>query len=319
MHETSAARKCGAPEDQPGWGKMKSRSGSAVRSVFLVVALVIVVAAASFAQAPAPPAQSGNLMQSMNQPVAPFRIIGNIYYVGASDITSYLIVTPAGDILLDGGFVETAPQIEANIQTLGFKLADVKIILSSHEHLDHAGGIAEMKRATGAQFLALEQEVPGLTAGTSFPAANPDRVIHDGEDVKLGNTAMTAHLTPGHTRGCTTWSTTVTDRGKSYNVVFVGSVSVLPQYKLIERPNSPATYPGIQQDYEKAFRVLRSLPCDVFLGSHGQFYSLVDKRAVMAGNHLQNPFIDPWGYQAFILRAEATFQKELQTERAAPK
>jgi len=250
----------------------------------------------------------------MNQPVPPFHIIGNIYYVGASDITSYLIVTPAGDILLDGGFVETAPQIEANIQTLGFKLADVKILLSSHEHLDHAGGFGELKRLTGAQLVAMAEEVPTLTSGTSFPAVTPDRVIHDADTVSLGGVTLTAHATPGHTRGCTTWTMVTQDNGKPYNVVFVGSATVLPAYRLTDHPNSPATYPGIQSDYEKTFRVLHSLPCDVFLGAHGSFFSLTQKREAMAKNPVQNPFIDPAGYQAYVTRAEAAFRAELQRE-----
>jgi metallo-beta-lactamase class B len=260
-------------------------------------------------------AQANQQSRDMNQPVEPFRIIGNIYYVGASDITSYLIVTPAGDILLDGGFVETAPMIEANVRKLGFRLTDVKYILSSHEHLDHAGGISQLQRSTGAKFVAMEQEVPGLTAGTSFPATKPDRVIHDGDIVKVGTAIMTAHLTPGHTRGCTSWTTTVRDGARIYQVVFVGSASVLPMYKLVDRPGAPATYAGIEQDYEKTFQVLRSLPCDVFLGSHGSFYSLVDKRGVLTKKPAQNPFIDPWGYQAYVLRAEAAFQKELAAQR----
>lgn len=275
----------------------------------LAVAIALIVPAAAHAQADA---QS----RAMNLPVPPFHIIGNIYYVGASDITSYLIVTPAGDILLDGGFVETAPQIEANIQTLGFKLADVKILLSSHEHLDHAGGIAELKRLTGAQFVAMAEEVPGLESGASFPAVSPDRVIHDGDKVELGGVTMVAHLTPGHTRGCTTWATVTHDAGKPYNVVFVGSASVLSNYKLIDRPGNPATYPGIGADYEKTFRVLKSLPCDVFLASHGQFYSLVEKREAMSKNPAQNPFIDRAGYQTYIRDAEAAFQAELQREHS---
>lgn len=149
-------------------------------------------------------AQTNAESRAMNQPVPPFHIIGNIYYVGASDIASYLIVTPAGDILLDGGFIETARQIEANIQTLGFKPADVKILLNSHEHADHAGGLAELKRLTGAQLVAMAEEVPTLESGASFPAVTPDRIIHDGDTVELGGVTMTAHLTPGHTRGCTT-------------------------------------------------------------------------------------------------------------------
>jgi metallo-beta-lactamase class B len=295
--------------------------------MFFFLAMWSMIPMAAHAQAPAPPqAQAGDLLKTMNQPVSPFHIIGNIYYVGASDITSYLIVTPAGDILLDGGFAETAPQIEANIQTLGqtpgptqgFKLADVKILLNSHEHLDHAGGLAELKRLTGAQLVAMAQEVPTLESGTAYPAVTPDRVIHDGDTVTLGGVTLTAHLTPGHTAGCTTWTMVAHDRGKAYNVVFVGSASVLPNYKLIDRPSAPATYPGIEADYEKTFRVLKSLPCDVFLGAHGQFYSLVQKRQVMAQNPPQNPFIDPWGYQAYIQRAEGVFQKELDTERSGP-
>jgi metallo-beta-lactamase class B len=176
-----------------------------------------------------------------------------------------------------------------------------------------------MKHATGAKFVAMDQDVAALTAGTAFPAAMPDRVIHDNDTVTVGAVTMTAHLTPGHTRGCTTWTTVARDGVKRYNVVFVGSATVLPNYKLIDLPNAPATYPGIQADYEKTFRVLRSLPCDVFLASHGSFYSLVDKRSVMSKNSAQNPFIDPWGYQAYILRAEAAFQKELQNEQSPAK
>jgi metallo-beta-lactamase class B len=260
--------------------------------------------------------QANDSSRQMNQPVEPFHIIGNIYYVGASDITSYLIVTTAGDILLDGGFVETAPQIEKNIATLGFKLTDVKYLLNSHAHLDHAGGIDELRKLSGAKFLAMDGDVAALTAGTAFPATAPDQVIHDGDTVKLGGVTMTAHLTPGHTKGCTTWTMTTTEGRKSYNVVFVGSATVLPQYKLIDRPGSPATFPGIEADYEKTFRVLKSLPCDVFLGAHGSFWSMSDKRKVMEGKPAQNPFIDPWGYQAYIIRAEGVFQTELEKERA---
>jgi len=275
------------------------------RVLALAVALIVPAVAHS---------QASQLSRTMNQPVAPFRIIGNIYYVGASDIASYLIVTPAGNILLDGGFVETAPQIEANIQTLGFKLSDVKILLNSHEHLDHAGGLAELKRLTHAHLVAMAEEVPTLESGDAFPAVTPDRIIHDGDTVTLGGVTMTAHLTPGHTRGCTTWTMVTNDDGKPYNVVFVGSASVLSNYKLIDRPGSPATYPGIEADYEKTFRVLKSLPCDVFLGAHGSFYSLVQKREALSKNPPQNPFIDPAGYQAYITRAESAFQAELRRE-----
>jgi metallo-beta-lactamase class B len=285
------------------------KSGAGAMRIALVFAFAIVVAGVAAGQA-------NDLGRSMNQPVLPFHIIGNIYYVGASDITSYLIVTPAGDILIDGGFVETAPQIEKNIATLGFKLTEVKFILNSHAHLDHAGGIAELRRLSGAQFVAMDGDVPALTAGTAYPAAPPDRVIHDSDTVVLGGVTITAHLTPGHTRGCTTWTMAAQDGGKTYNVVFVGSATVLPQYKLIDRPGAPATYPGIEPDYEKTFRVLKSIPCDVFLAAHGTFYSLTQKREAMSKNPAQNPFIDPTGYQAYIVRADGAFQAELQKERA---
>ena len=274
----------------------------------LALAILLVVPAAARAQA-------NEQSRAMNQPVSPFHIIGNIYYVGASDIASYLIVTRHGDILLDGGFVETAPQIEANIRTLGFKLSDVKILLNSHEHLDHAGGLAELKRLTHARLVAMAQEVRTLESGKSFPAVTPDRIIHDGSTVTLGGVTLTAHLTPGHTPGCTTWTMLTKDNGKPYHVVFVGSASVLPNYKLIDRPGSPATYPGIEADYEKTFRVLKSLPCDVFLGAHGSFYSLVQKREAMSKHPAQNPFIDPAGYQAYVAHTEAAFQAELRRER----
>jgi len=260
--------------------------------------------------------QASDAMKALNQPVPPFHIIGNIYYVGASDITSYLIVTPKGDIVIDGGFVDTAPQIEANIARLGFRLSDVKYVLNSHAHLDHAGGISELRNATGAQFVAMDGDVAALEAGTTFPVTKPDRIIHDGDAVSLGDVTLTAHLTPGHTRGCTTWTMTTRDGGKTLNVVFVGSATVLPQYKLIERPGAPATYPGIEQDYEKTIRVLKSLPCDVFLASHGSFYGLTQKREAMAKSPAQNPFIDPAGYQAYVARAEGAFQAELKKEQA---
>jgi metallo-beta-lactamase class B len=288
---------------------------------FAAVALAMFAAAAAtpavWAQQQKPSMRS--MMEGLTRPVPPFRIIGNIYYVGASDITSYLIVTPEGDIVLDGGFASMAPQIEKNIQTLGFKLSDVKILLNSHAHLDHAGGLAELKRKTGAQLVLMEWDAETIAAGGngSFPPAKADRIIHDGDTVSLGGVTMTAHLTPGHTRGCTTWTMITKDSGKSYRVVFVGSASVLPNYRFFDRPGAPATYPGIAADYQKTFRVLRSLPCDVFLGAHGSFYNLTAKREAMAANPAKNPFIDPAGYRIYIAEAEKAYRAALDRQRAA--
>jgi metallo-beta-lactamase class B len=274
----------------------------------------------------AAPAQTAEQLRDMNQPFAPFRIIGNIYYIGASDVTSYLIRTPDGDILLDGGFAQTAPQIEANVKTLGFKLSGVKILLNSHAHSDHAGGLAELKKNSGAKLVAMDGDAQELKDGGHsdfffgdgflFPAVTPDRVIHDGDTVSLGGTTMTAHLTPGHTRGCTTWTMTATEAGRNYHVVFVCSASVLDGYRLIDLPGRPASYPGISKDYEKAFQVWKALPCEVFLGSHGQFFNLTEKRESMEKGAAVNPFIDPPGYQEYVLRKEADFETELKKQQA---
>lgn len=268
-------------------------------------------------------AQTDPQSRSENQPVAPFHIVGDIYYVGASDVTSFLIVTSAGDILLDGGFVETAPQIEANIRKLGFKLPDVKILLNSHAHFDHCGGLAELKRLTGARFVAMQGDAALLARGgrgdfafgdrLRFPPIKPDRVVRDGDTVALGGVTLTAHLTAGHTRGCTSWTMTTEDHGKPLHVVFIGSMSVLPNYRLAGKES----YPGMTGDYERSFRVLRSLPCDVFLGSHGQFFNLAEKRQALADSPRENPFIDPSGYRAYVEHSEQAFRAALNRQQAA--
>jgi metallo-beta-lactamase class B len=290
----------------------------------VLVCAVCAFAAAISSALPLPArAQSDPQSRSENQGVAPFHIVGNIYYVGASDVTSFLIVTSAGDILLDGGFVQTAPQIEANIRKLGFKLSDVKILLNSHAHFDHAGGLAELKRLTGARLVAMQGDAALLARGgrgdfyfgdrLTFPPIKPDRVIRDGDTVTLGNVTMTAHLTAGHTRGCTTWTTTAKENGKPLHVVFIGSMSVLSGYRLVGRES----YPGMTADYERSFRLLRSLPCDVFLASHGQFFDLTRKREALAHAPRRNPFIDPEGYRAYLDRSEQAFQAEFRRQQAA--
>ena len=273
-------------------------------------------------------AQTREQLENWNTPVEPFRIIGNVYYVGASDVTSFLIVTSAGDIVLDGGLAQTAPQVEANIRTLGFQVSDVKILLNSHAHFDHAGGLAELKKNSGAQLVAMDGDAALLEHGgrgdfffggtETFPAVKPDRMIHDGDTVSLGGTTLTAHLTPGHTRGCTTWTMTANDAGKDYNVVFVCSASVLDGYQLVDRPGKPPSYQGIAADYERAFRVWMSLPCDVFLASHGQFFDLTAKREAQKKGAQPNPFIDPKGYRDYVMGRDQDFQTELNRQKAAP-
>ncbi|HEV2498812.1 MAG TPA: subclass B3 metallo-beta-lactamase [Terriglobia bacterium] len=258
-----------------------------------------------------------------NGPQKPFRVIGNVYYVGDSDVTSFLIITPQGDFLIDGGYIATAPRIEQNIRKLGFRLKEVKILLNTHAHLDHAGGLAQLKRDTGAKFEAMAGDAPILAHGgrgyfyfnNAFPAIKPDRILHDGDVVALGGEKLRAVLTAGHTRGCTTWTWTVRDRGKDYHVVDVCSTTVLPGYRLVKNP----TYPGIAQDYIHTFQRLKSLPCDVFLGAHGSFFLMQEKLARLRqqARQGQNPFIDPEGYRRYVDASEAQFEEKLKSEQGS--
>jgi metallo-beta-lactamase class B len=268
-------------------------------------------------------AQADPTSRSWNQPVEPYRIAGNLYYVGASDVTSFLIATPAGHIVIDGGFVETAPIIEANIKKLGFKLKDVKVLLSGHAHFDHAGGLAELKKVTGAKFAAMAEDAPVLARGgkddfrfgnrMTFPPIQADRILHDGDQVALGGTTLTAHLTPGHTMGNTTWTMKAKEGDKTYDVVIAGSTSVLPGDVLTNNPK----YPRMADDYAKTFKVLKSLPCDVFLSSHASFYNGLKKAEKLRQGAKENPFIDPQGYRDWVARGEKAYLDQIRKERKA--
>jgi metallo-beta-lactamase class B len=283
-----------------------------VRKLDLAVAFILVAIESANGQADA-------TSRDWNKPVAPFRIAGNLYYVGAIEIASYLITTPQGHFLLDGGFVETAPQIERNIVQLGFKLTEVKYLLNSHAHYDHAGGLAELKNLTGAKFVASEGDAGLLRKGGHgdfrfgdtllFPPIDPDKIIFDGESLQLGDQVMTAHLTPGHTRGNTTWTTKIRDGARTYDVVFVGSQSSL-DYKFVGQES----YPGIAADFVKSFAVLGNLPCDIFLASHGSFFHFVDKHErFMRGD--TNAFVDPDGYNRYLSESEKDFRRKLDQQR----
>jgi len=277
----------------------------------------LLVALAALAKAQADPTS-----RSWNKPVSPFRIVGNLYYVGAIEIGSFLITTRKGHILLDGGFVETAPQIEQNVAQLGFKLEDVKILLNSHAHFDHAGGLAELKQKTGAKLIASERDAELLRNGghgdfrfgdtLPFPPVQVDQIIGDGEPIQLGGQELIALLTPGHTKGNTTWTTKVSDGAKSYDVVFAGSPTAL-DYQLVGKES----YPGIASDFEKTFAVLKKLPCDIFLSDHGSFFSFEQKRERLARGENPNPFIDPDGYRRFVIQYEKEFHDKLEAQRKA--
>jgi metallo-beta-lactamase class B len=278
-----------------------------MRSLLGLMSLIatLAVAPASNAQ------QTATQASEWNTPVAPFHVIGNIHYVGAQGVSAFLITTKAGSILIDGGLAETAPLIVKSVGALGFKLGDVKYLLNSHAHFDHAGGLAELKRLSQAKLVASRGDAPTLEAGSAKqPAVHVDRVIDEGATVELGGVTLTAHVTPGHTKGCTTWTMTTREAGKAYRVVFYCSTSV------VDRLVGNTSYPGIVADYERSFPILAALPCDVFLGPHPDFFrmqSKLDQRKPGAAN----PFVDPEELRRYVAASEQKFRETLASERAA--
>jgi metallo-beta-lactamase class B len=254
----------------------------------------------------------------MNQPVPPFRIIGEIYYVGAADVTAFLIRTSDGLILLDGGFVETAPQILANIRSLGFEPPSIRVLLNSHAHYDHAGGLAALKAATNAKLYAGRADSALLARGgrqdfffkdrLPYPPVIVDRAVGDNDAVRVGNVTLRAVATPGHTRGCTTWATTVREAGREYAVLFICSLSI-PGYRLRDDP----PYPTIVSDYRESIAKLRRRPCDVFLAAHGSMFRLNEKTArLRAGDPLA--FLDRQGCRAYVDEAAVALTQRLRQQ-----
>ena len=288
-----------------------------------VLVCALVCAGDAFAQTTTKSAATpGNA--DWTEPFPPFRIVGNLYYVGSKGLANYLVVTPAGNILINSDTEANVPMIKASIEKLGFKFSDTKILLISHAHWDHDAGSALIKEETGATYMVMDADVGvvesggkadfqyGNDAATLYPPVKVDRVLHDGDEVEFGGAVLVAHLTPGHTKGCTTWTMKVAEAGKRYDVVIVGSPNVNPGYKLVNN----AAYPQIAQDYERMWRVLKLLPCDVFLGAHGDYFGLQEKYARMkAGGG--NPFIDPEGYKEYVAQKEGDFHAELAKQEAA--
>jgi metallo-beta-lactamase class B len=236
----------------------------------------------------------------------PHRIIGNIYYVGTRTLSSFLIVTSQGNILIDSTYERNVPTIEKSVTDLGFKFSDIKILLGNHAHNDHQEGDAVVKQMTGAQVMAMAEDVPALKAMKPGGKEHPvDRVLHDGDTVTLGDTTLVAHLTPGHTRGCTTWTTTAQEAGKTLNVMFGCSL----------RPPAVVT-PPIADELERAFKTVRSLPCDVQLGDHGAQYNMQEKYAKLK-DAAPNPFIDPSSCTLEADVEEAMFHAILSEQQAA--
>jgi metallo-beta-lactamase class B len=215
----------------------------------------------------------------------PHKIIGNIYYVGTRTLSSFLVVTPQGNILIDSTYERNVPTIEKSVAQLGFKFSDTKILLGNHAHNDHQEGDAAVKAMTGAQVIAMAEDVPALQALKPGGKEHPiDKIIHDGDTVALGGTTLVAHLTPGHTHGCTTWTTTAQEGGRTYNVMFGCS---------LRAPN--VVTPAIADELTRAFKIVRALPCDVQLGDHPAEYNMQAKYAKLRNNQNggPNPFIEP--------------------------
>ncbi|HYE47582.1 MAG TPA: subclass B3 metallo-beta-lactamase [Caulobacter sp.] len=255
------------------------------------------------------------------KPAAGFTVIGNIHYVGTEGLSAWLITSPKGHILIDGGMPQNAALVEANIKALGFKLSDVDLILNSHAHFDHAGALAQLKKSTGAVVIAsagdrwaLENgKYPGSeeVAAYAFPPVKVDKTVADGEVLTLGGNSLKANLTPGHTKGCTSWTTTVKEGAKAYKVIFWCSTSVAAN-RLAPNPQ----YPGIVDDYRRTFVKLGKMEADVFLAPHPEQMGLWSKKAAM-GPGKPNPFVDPTELPKVTARMEADFKAQLAKQEAA--
>jgi metallo-beta-lactamase class B len=260
-------------------------------------------------------AQPTPTFRAWNQPVPPFRIAGQLYYVGMSQVTSLLITTKEGHILIDGGFAESAPVILENVRKLGFRPEDIRILLSTHAHFDHAGGLAEIKAKTKARLYSGTEDSVLLARGgrqdfafgdsLTFPPVSADVVVKDSDEVVLGDAVIRAVSTPGHTKGCTAWSFTVRENAKLLKVVMIGGMSA-PDYQLVVNKN----YPQIAADFETTFRKLKGLECDIPLEGHGFFFGLEEKAAG------KRSFVDPEGYCASVAKAETAFHTELEQQLA---
>lgn len=256
------------------------------------------------------------------EPFPAFRIAGNLYYVGSKGLASYLVATSEGHILINSNLEANVPMIRTSVESLGFKFSDIKILLISHGHWDHCAGSAAIKQLTGAKYMVMDGDVDVVESGGKsdfqygndptalFPATKVDRVLHDGDKVKLGDATLTARLTPGHTKGCTTWTMAVHDGSKTRDVVIIGSPNVNPGYKLVGN----TVYPRITEDYEKTFRVLKSLPVDYFLGAHGSYFDLESKYPRFKLGELS--FFDPSGYKNYVDDRERAFRMELTKQKS---
>ena len=251
------------------------------------------------------------------EPFPAHRVVGNVYYVGSKDLASYLIATPGGHILINSGFEETVPLIRTSVESLGFKMADIKILLASHAHSDHVAGHALLKELTGAKIYVMRGDDQVIASGgkgqylytdSRWKPCKVDRVLEDGAEVMLGGVTLVGRLTPGHTRGCTTWTWRVQEAGKTLDVVVIGSPNVNTGYRLVDNKD----YPRIAEDFARTFQVLKALPCDVFLGAHGGYYGMEEKYGRVKSE--ENPFMAPEAYREYVAQKERAFRNTLAAQ-----
>jgi metallo-beta-lactamase class B len=268
------------------------------------------------------PASSSPQNSEWTDAFPPFRLIGNVYWVGTYDLSTYLITTPQGNILINTGLAETVPQIRSNVEKLGFKMADVKILTATHGHYDHVAGLAELKRMTGAKMMMSEQDVELLESGgkadfrfgdtpsARFEPVTVDQKFKDGDTISLGGTVLTAHHHPGHTKGATSFTLNVQENGKTYRVVIANMGSINPGVTVSGMPK----YPGIAQDYARTFRRQKDMAIDVWLASHASQFGMHDK---YKPGDPYNPdrFVDPKGFRTAVEKLETVYLEQLNRER----
>jgi len=287
----------------------------------IIAALVALVSLTVAGEAQTPRDLLAAMKVKWNTPTEPFKMIGNVYYVGTDGLASYLITSPQGHILVDTVMPESTAQIKASIEKLGFKVSDIKYLLNTHAHIDHTGGLAEMKQASGAQLVAGEADKPLLEGGyypgaqeetaLAFPPVKVDRTVREGDTVTSGDVALTAHETPGHSPGCTSWTFMVKDGDASRSVLIFCSATVALN-RLVPNP----TYPGIVEDYRKTFARAKEMKPDVLLAPHPEMYDMPAKRAKIADG-TPNPFVNPGEFNAYAAKLEKAFEDSLAKQTAA--
>lgn len=290
---------------------VQARSAIAHRAYGAVVAIVAATLSPTLVAAQVP--------ANWTDTIAPFHVIDNVYYVGSAGLSAWLITTPQGHILLDAGMPSYAPTVERNIQTLGFALKDVKILLNSHAHFDHSGGLARLRQSTGAKLIAHSGDRSALESGLyigsesveayRFPAVTVDSVIGDRDRVTLGGVTLTANHTPGHSAGCTSWTMPVVDNGVRHRAIFFCSASVAAN-RLVPNPQ----YPGIVADYQRTFQRLKMIRADVFFAPHAELFDLQAKRARMSAA-ARNPFVEPGRLRRLVVELERDFEAALVKQR----